>query len=184
MKREMGMKNERFEGCFQKYQRLVKYVALEKTSDSLLAEEIMQQVFCDFYVHMEKIRPEAEKVWLVRCAKNRAVDYLRGKERWGELLMDASQAEVNNLLVDESVILYEERLAMQELTSHILRRVKEFNVQWYEAIELCFVEELSYAEAAERLNITVSVLRSRISRARAFVRKTFWDEYRKGQSES
>ncbi|MCD7764678.1 MAG: sigma-70 family RNA polymerase sigma factor [Lachnospiraceae bacterium] len=175
------MKNERFEGYFQKYHDVVMYVVWEKTSDRFLAEEIEQQVFCDFYVHMEEIRPGAEKAWLMRCTKNKVVDHLRGKQHWGELLMDTSQAETNNLLLDESLILSEERLIMQQFTGRILRQVKTVNVHWYEALELCFVEELSYSEAAERLGISVPLLRSWICRARAYVRKKFWEEYKRGE---
>ncbi len=183
-KREKSnMKNKRFEGCFQKYQKLVRYIVREKTSDPSLAEEIEQQVFCEFYVHMEEIHPESEKAWLLRCTRNKVVDHLRGQKRWQEILMDAEQAELRSLFVDEAMALCEERLLMQELTKRILHRVKEVNLQWYEVLELCFVEELSYAEAAERLNISTSVLRSRICRARAFIRKQFLEEYKKGQSQ-
>ncbi|MCC8137283.1 MAG: sigma-70 family RNA polymerase sigma factor [Clostridiales bacterium] len=178
------MRNKRFENCFQKYYRLVKYVVREKTSDPLLAEEIEQQVFCDFYVHMDEIQPEAEKAWLLRCTRNKVVDHLRKEQKWNEFLTDAGRTETDSLLVDGTAVLCEERFLMRELTGRILRQVKEVNVQWYEVLKLCFVEELSYSEAANRLNISTSVLRSRICRARAYVRKVFWDEYKKGEPES
>ncbi|MCD7716733.1 MAG: sigma-70 family RNA polymerase sigma factor [Lachnospiraceae bacterium] len=178
------MKKEKFEGSFRKYQKLVKYVVWEKTSDRMLAEEIVQQVFCEFYVHIEEIRPEAEKAWLLRCTRNKVVDYLRGKQRWSSVLMDVGGTNTGNLLVEEETLRPEERLEMEEFTERILRQVRAHNAQWYEAMILCFVEGMSYAEAAERLNISVTLLRARISRARAYIKKYFWDEYKNGHSEA
>ena len=40
-----------------------------------------------------------------------------------------------------------------------------------EALNLVSVEDLSYEEAAERLNVPVGTVRSRVSRARSAVRK-------------
>ncbi|MCD7737305.1 MAG: sigma-70 family RNA polymerase sigma factor [Lachnospiraceae bacterium] len=172
------MRNNRFEGCFQKYQNLIMRIVLDKTSDYQLAQEILQQVFCEFYIRMDQVSPESEKAWLVRCTKNAVIDHLRGKQRWGELLVDTTTTEVGNLLVDETVTILEEQLDMQEFTKRILMEVKCVNEQWYEALTLCFVKELSYAEAAEISGVSSSVLRARVCRARAYIREKFWDEYR------
>ncbi|MCD7819608.1 MAG: sigma-70 family RNA polymerase sigma factor [Lachnospiraceae bacterium] len=171
------MRNIRFEGCFQKYQNLIMRIVMDRTSDYQLAQEILQQVFCEFYVHLDEVKPEAEKAWLIRCTRNAVVDYLRGKQRWKELLADISVTEAGNLLVDEPVEIWEERMILQEFTEQIFCELKNVNVQWYEAMELCFLEELSYAEAAELLGVSMTVLRSRICRARAYIRKKFWDDY-------
>ena len=54
---------------------------------------------------------------------------------------------------------------------------KEVNTLWFEALMLCCVEGLSYEEASEKLNVPVDVLRARMYRARAYIRKKFGDEY-------
>ena len=73
------------------------------------------------------------------------------------------------------------RCAKNALTDHYRKaRVRrEVNAQWYDVLVLHCVEELPHAEAARRLQISETVFRARLCRARAYIRENFGEEYKK-----
>lgn len=66
----------------------------------------------------------------------------------------------------------------RDLAGRIFREVRAVNEQWYEVLILCCVEGMSYAEAAKKLDISESVLRARLYRARVYIKEKFGDEYK------
>lgn len=172
------MKNKRFEEYFQKYKNLIIKLVMHKTSDYQTAQEICQQVFISFYSNMDRISDDLVKAWLMRCTQNAIVDYLRRNKGRTEVCLDeATVTDNGNLLVEESVELYEDKRIKRELAGRILREVKKVNEQWFEILVLNCVEGLSYMEVAKRLNISEQILRARMYRARAFIKQRFGDEY-------
>lgn len=171
------MKNERFEEYFLKYKNLIIRLVMLKLDDYQVAQEICQQVYVALYTNMDKVHPDLVKAWLIRCTQNAVIDYVRRRKVKREIFTDAPVAESGNILMEESVELLAKKLDDRELTGRILREVKEVNTLWFEALMLCCVEGLSYEEASEKLNVPVDVLRARMYRARAYIRKKFGDEY-------
>lgn len=161
----MEDKNVSFEKYFLKYKNLIIRVIVDGSGDYQLAQEICQLVYERFYKNMDKVRPGMEKVWLIRCAKNALTDHYRKARVRREIYTeDIPPAEVGNLLVEKSIDRQEER---------------KVNVQWYDVLVLHCVEELPHAEAARRLQISETVFRARLCRARAYVRENFGEEYKK-----
>lgn len=174
----MGRKEkDRFEGSYQKFRGLMMFYVEGKTSDYRLAEDIVQLVFCKFYVHMDEVVPAAEKIWLMRCTKNAVTDHFRSRRRWSELHSDTDALWTRGSLQCGTVASLEEQYAQKELAERILKDLEKVNVAWYEVIVLCFVREFSYGEAAEFLHVSTDVVRSRISRARAYIREHYRGEF-------
>lgn len=173
------MKNKRFEQYFLQYKNLVIRMVMNKTGDYQAAQEICQQVFISLYTNMDRVTPELVKAWVMRCTQNAIVDHIRRAKIREEIFLDLSVAESGNILVEELLNAHEERMDNQALAGRILRAVKAANEQWYEVLMMYCVDCLTYPEIAEKLNISVPVLRARIYRARMFVREKFGDEYRK-----
>ncbi|MCD8104038.1 MAG: sigma-70 family RNA polymerase sigma factor [Lachnospiraceae bacterium] len=176
------MKNERFEGAYRKFRKLIIRYVEKKTSDHQFAEEISHRVFCEFFIHMGHIDPAAEKVWLMRCTKRAVIDYLRRKQHCMESLSadifsDSEYDGAEFFIAWEGLVSLESRFAQRELIVHIFRDLEQVNTRWYEVAILCFVLERSYAEAAEYLKVPVDVVRGRIRRARVYIRANFYDEF-------
>lgn len=169
-----------FEKFFLKYKNLIIRIVVDRSGDYQLAQEICQLTYEKFYKNMDKVKPGMEKVWLIRCAQNALIDYYRKARVKREVYTeDIPPAEVGNLLVDKSIECREERIDRRNLAGKILSEVRRVNVQWYDVLMIHCVEELPHAEAARRLQISETVFRARLSRARAYVRKNFEEEYRK-----
>lgn len=176
----MEDKNVSFEKYFLKYKNLIIRVIVDGSGDYQLAQEICQLVYERFYKNMDKVRPGMEKVWLIRCAKNALTDHYRKARVRREIYTeDIPPAEVGNLLVEKSIDRQEERIDQRDLAGKILSEVRKVNVQWYDVLVLHCVEELPHAEAARRLQISETVFRARLCRARAYIRENFGEEYKK-----
>ncbi|MDO4322867.1 MAG: RNA polymerase sigma factor [Lachnospiraceae bacterium] len=176
------MKNKRFEEYFLKYKSLIIKIVLDKTGDYQTAQEICQKVFTSFYTNMDRVSPEFVKAWLIRCAQNAVIDYIRKTKTKREVFSESAITEAGNILMEESVALYQEKMNDRELAGRILREVRNVNEQWYEVLMMCCVDGLSCEEAARKLNISESVLRARMYRARLYIKEKFGDEYKERKS--
>lgn len=171
------MKNKRFEEYFLKYKNLIIRIVMNKTGDYQAAQEICQQVFISFYKNMDKVSPELVKAWLIRSTQNAVIDYIRKNKTKEKIFTDTSCVKDGNILVEESVELYEKKRSNREFVGRILREVRAVNEQWFEVLMMHCVDGLSYAKSAKRLNISESVLRARMYRARVFIKEKFGAEY-------
>ena len=171
------MKNKRFEECFLEYKSLIIKIVMDRTNDYQTAQEICQKVFIAYYVNINRVSPDFAKAWLIRCAQNAVIDYTRKASTRREVSSNVVIAEAGCNLIERSVDLYQERLNDRELAGRILREVRAVNEQWYEVLMLCCVDGLSYAEAAEKLGISETVLRARMYRARLYIKEKFGAEY-------
>ena len=163
-------RDERFEACFLKYKNLVMRFVIDETGDYQAAQEICQQVFVRYYEYMDRVSPDFEKAWLMRCTRNAIIDYLRKNKRRKELFLETPIGEVREVS--------EDKMNHRELLGKILAGVRKVNEQWYEILMLLCVEQCTHEETAQRQGISVMVLRARLYRARAYVRKHYGAEYR------
>ena len=98
------------------------------------------------------------RAWLFGCARHVVIDRLRAESRWGDEAPEQSTAADHELRV-----LNEQRLV--RLHAAIARLPLEYR----EALVLCELAELPYAEAAAVLDCPVGTVRSRLHRARGLL---------------
>ena len=174
------MKLEKFEEYFLRYKNIVIRMVMKKTGDYQLAQEICQQVFVSLYLNYNTVPDDLVKAWLMRCTQNAIIDFHRKihakKHRHSEDTLDVLE-EGNVVSATVKVLHIEESMYNKELTGRILREVKAVNELWYEALTMICIDGLTYAEAAERLNVTSEVMRARVYRARTYIRERFGKEY-------
>lgn len=147
-------RDERFEACFLKYKNLVMRFVIDATGDYQAAQEICQQVFVRYYEYIDRVSPDFEKAWLIRCTQNAVIDYLRKNKRRKELFLETpigEVREVNGALQEKSIAICEEKMNHRELLGKILAEVRKVNEQWYEILMLLCVEQCTYEETAQRL---------------------------------
>ena len=92
-------RDERFEACFLKYKNLVMRFVIDATGDYQAAQEICQQVFVRYYEYIDRVSPDFEKAWLIRCTQNAVIDYLRKNKRRKELFLETPIGEVRDCLL-------------------------------------------------------------------------------------
>lgn len=121
------------------------------------AEEIIQDVFVSFYIKRESFEGRSKiYTWLYRVSFNRAVDYIRKKEREKKYrLKEYRNSQLQESDNDNSIhkIILADALSKLEDDFRIPLIMAEY-------------ENYSYNEISEKLDLPVNTARTRIFRAR------------------
>jgi RNA polymerase sigma-70 factor, ECF subfamily len=142
--------------------------ALRLVRNQTEAEDLVQEVFMQAWKSFEiyeagtNCRAWLYKILFFKIGHYRRRFYLQSKR-------------FQNLDEDESVLnnaVYEESLAENLTDEEVIAAVDALPMRFREVIMLTDVEEFSYKEAAEILNIPIGTVMSRLSRARAALRQS------------
>ncbi len=135
--------------------------ALTLTGDMDAADDLVQQA-CEKALLKQDQWQVGTRLdsWLYRIIQNLHIDQLRSQSRRSEHLHEDSVAE----LVDAGSKGLPERENMLSVLSHIIHELPE---EQRMVMLLVAVEEHSYREAADTLDIPVGTVMSRLARARA-----------------
>jgi RNA polymerase sigma-70 factor (ECF subfamily) len=130
------------------------------------AEDAAQDAFLKAYQALPKFQPDASLyTWLYRIATNTCIDYRR-KPVFESLFRSSADGEelVHDRASDEPSPerLYQSR----QLDQALQESLRKLSPKLRAIIVLKEIEELSYEEIAETLDISMGTVKSRISRAR------------------
>jgi RNA polymerase sigma-70 factor (ECF subfamily) len=125
-----------------------------------LAQDVTQEVFLNVLENAARFDSGKGSVraWLLGCARNKVLDRLRLERRW----TDAMPPEVAELDHDE-------RLHADQRVERLHAAIVRLPVEYREALVLCELEELSYAETAAVIGCPLGTVRSRLHRGRALL---------------
>mgnify|MGYP001105645966 CR=1 FL=1 len=137
---------------YQKLNRMVKF--------SEVADELLQDVFLKVWMKRDIINPTLSfKTWLYTIAQNTVYDYYRKlaqDKKMQEHLISTFAAFYNQ--TEDYIYNKERSLALQEA-------IAQLPPQRREIFRLCKIEEKSYKEVAELLNISVSTVSNQLVHA-------------------
>jgi RNA polymerase sigma-70 factor, ECF subfamily len=159
-----------FELLMRRYNERVYRAARAIVRDELEAEDVMQQAYVNAFTHLHQFNGSAQfSTWLTRIAINEALARVRRQGRH-----EAFDDELSNVetLMSRNPSENPERLAF---TSE-LRELLEWAIDTLpdgmrEVFMLRDVEGLSTSEVAECLDVTEDVVKTRLSRGRAGLRR-------------
>jgi len=154
-----------------KYQDKIYNLCRHMLGNAHDAEDAAQDVFLKAYQALPKFRPDASLyTWLYRIATNTCIDYKR-KPIFESLFGDSGEGErlVHDLASDapSPEKLYQSKQIGQALQVCLGKLSPKLRA----IIVLKEVEELSYEEIAETLDISMGTVKSRIARARDDLQK-------------
>jgi RNA polymerase sigma-70 factor (ECF subfamily) len=123
------------------------------------ARDATQETFVQLYRSLQSLRrPEVARSWLYRVAINKCTDILRRRR----------EVELSPEVID-SAASGSDRLKEQRVRQAVLRLKPEFRA----VVVLFYFEQLSYAEIAEALGVTLDQVRIRLHRARRAFREVY-----------
>lgn len=166
-----------FELLFGRFAPQVFRQAMRMLANSAEAEEVMQEVFLLVYTKCHSFRGDAAfSTWLYRLTANAAITRLRQHQRHPEIDLEEYMPQFGDdghhkvrPLVDWSQQL-EKRLADAEMRQMIEEALGMLTPIDKAVVVLSDLEGLSNQEIAEILELTVSAVKSRLHRARLFLR--------------
>ena len=174
----MSQKLDRFYEYLNRYQSLVK-VNAGKFAGEHYAEDVAQETFLRMYEHLDFLKDDMVKQWLIVVSGNIAKDYVKkgGKYETNPEDPDVLQCKMERRVesAEESYIKAEKQQAASQLLQTACNLLFEKNPIWYYVmIDACYFE-MSSAEIAKIFKTTAGNIDVIKSRARKYLRKTLGD---------
>ena len=158
----------RFEELVVKYQNMIFALIRRQVTDPATADDLAQETFVKAYQNLKRFRHEcAFSTWLTRIALNTTNSYFasrRFKENSKHVQFDGTKHDLagdsNSLETERSLIVLRNLIA-------------ELKPKYRDVIVLCSLENKSYDEAADILEIPIGTVCSRMNKALSLLRNKF-----------
>lgn len=140
--------------------------------DQTTAEDLAQETFVRIFRHAHDYKPIGKfSTWLNAIGRNLALNEMRDRKKRPTLVLnetkkgDTNEVEaVSRMSAGEP--LPPEEASRAEATVELRRAIAELPEAFRLVLVLCDLEQLSYQECAEVLDLPIGTVRSRLSRAR------------------
>lgn len=136
--------------------------------DDLIAEEIVQDLFCKLWIKRDELEIETSlKAYLYRAVLNHSLNHLnhlKTEEKYRQYIGFQLQENLVNLM---------ELLEEQDVQRILSRAILQMPEKRRLIFEMSRQQEMKYSEIAEKLNISVKTVESQISKALEYLRKIF-----------
>jgi len=137
--------------------------------DSVLAEDVLQQVFLEAYRDIDRFQGRSSlRVWLFRIAAHRCQDAIRSRRRRDRVIDADDEAIARHA---DSVSTATELLERSDLLSALDECLKVLSDEVRMTVLLRFQSDTSYDEMSELLGARSNALHARVARALPVLRR-------------
>jgi RNA polymerase sigma-70 factor, ECF subfamily len=168
-----------FDELFERYSSMVFGLVLHILGDREEALDVSQEVFLTIFRKMESFRGESSlKTWIYCIAVHRAANRFRW---WNRLRRRGTVSLEEHLAKSPDRELFcnlssgiqspEDALLVQEEREEVERLLLQLPLQQRIAVVMRDIEELSYEEIAESMQISLGTVKSRIARGRETLKR-------------
>ncbi len=159
-----------FELLMRRYNERVYRAARSIVRDEQEAEDVMQQAYVNAFTHLRQFHGAAQfSTWLTRIAVNEALSRVRRQGRYETF--DDEHPSVTPLMFDRPSENPERQAFTGELRGLLEWAIDHLPDRTREVFVLRDVEGLSTSEVAHTLDVSEDVVKTRLSRGRAALRR-------------
>lgn len=147
----------KFELLYEKYRKLMFYVANQVLQDPYLSEDAVHHAFLKIIENLDKIedvQSHKTKSYIVTIVKNRAINLYNDRKRHVTVPLE----EIQYNLSDD--------LNAQEDMDYFTKAVIQLSVIYQEVLKLKYIQEFSNSEIAQMLDISEATVRKRLERSK------------------
>lgn len=166
--------NDAFALLVERYQTRLYNLALRMCGNEDDAFDLTQEAFVKAWRNLGSFQQEAAfSTWLFRLTSNVCIDFLRAKKRRTtvSLTMREDDSEDSQLDLPDPAISPEEAVIRSEDRQALARAMNELPVEYRQILTLRAIDDLSYSQIAQVLELEEGTVKSRLSRARARLRE-------------
>ncbi len=175
IERVLAGDNDAFGVLVERYQSKVYNLALRMTGSEDDAADMAQETFLRAWRSLPAFQFEsAFSTWLFRMTHNICIDHLRSKKRKPTVsltMQDDGGEETAQLDLPDPGPDPEQSLLQSEERTLVARALQALPADYREILTLRAIDDLSYQKIAEILHLQEGTVKSRLSRARAQLRK-------------
>lgn len=163
----------------EKYRKPLFFHISKLVKDRDHIEDLVQEAFMKAFGNLKSYNTDyAFSTWLYRIATNHSIDYLR-KRKLQTLSIDepikTREGEIEIELPDESS--QSDRDIIRKQRKKIIRKsIEELPEKYRQVIEMRHMEEKSYQEISEILDLPLGTVKAHIFRAREMLYKSLKDK--------
>ena len=178
VERSLDGEYEAFETLVRRYQEKAYRLAWGMVKDDSDAADVVQDAFLNIYRKLDSFNADAAfSSWMYRIVVNTALMRLRKKKRRSEVALDdlgPSFLESGHHAgtVSEWRVRADEAAENKELRQKIVEAIDELEPMYQTVFLLRETEGLSLKEIADVLDLSVPAVKSRLHRARLYLRAT------------
>lgn len=159
--------DEAFTYIVETYQTPVYNLCYRMLGEPEAAEDAAQETFLRVYQHIQRYdRKRPFATWLLSIAAHYCIDRLRRRKLAIFSIDEADESEAGYELPDPAAVTPESASLRKEEREQIQGLLHHLDATDRAAIVMRYWHELSEAEIAEALHLTVSAVKSRLHRAR------------------
>jgi len=172
---ETELFSELIQPCEKRIRTVVRY-ALGNRAE---ADDIAQETRLKAFKHLRQFRQEASfRTWVSRIAANEANQFLRRRSLTLARSIENEAGPTDKDVTESRASAYE--LVLQtEMSSTVRRAIRKLPEAMQTVVVLRDLEDLTNAEAAVRLGLTATAVKTRHFRARLRLRRVLTDYYRR-----
>ena len=132
-----------------------------------VAEELTQDIFLKVYQNLASFHPETGslKSWIMRVGRNLIIDYYRSHKK-EKNVAGSEELEVLDIKTSNKKATPFDNIYLREKAEFLYSLLEKISPELKEAVILRDIEELTYQEISERIEIPVGTVKSRINRGR------------------
>lgn len=177
VKRAISGDQDAFKALMNKYQKPLYYHIVKMVKNNEQVEDIIQESFVKAFSNLNSYNTNyAFSTWLYRITTNHTIDYLRKKKLKTTSINEPVRAKdgemefqiVGNAETDRKII----RKERKKIVSDAIQNLPE---KYREVIEMRHLEEMSYQEISEQLDLPLGTVKAHIFRAREMLYKALID---------
>lgn len=183
---EAGRQSERFDEIVRRYGRHVFNLAYRMTGNDADAQDLTQEAFLRVFRSLDRIRPGVPlEGWLYRIVTNLFIDSLRRRRRVRVESLDQpattrAGGELERAVPDPTGD--PEALVVDPVVDgHVQQALGELSPELRAVVLLADLEGFAYEEVAQILGVPLGTVKSRLHRARRFLRDRLAPVLRGGQ---
>lgn len=167
-----------YKDLMNKYDRPIYFHVRKMIREKELVEDLVQEVFMKAFKNLPSYSNEyAFSTWLYRIATNHTIDYLRKKKLQTLSINDpykTKDGEFEIQLPDETYATDKE-VIRKERKQIVQEAIEGLPEKYRAVIQLRHMEELTYDEISEQLDLPLGTVKAHIFRARELLYKALID---------
>ena len=167
-----------FQAVVETHQRLVSHIVFRMISNDTDREDMCQDVFLKVYQNLADFNFESKlSTWIAKIAYNTCINFL---ERKKTVLVDDFSSEGDSFdIFSSNDTLPDESAEKNDLSVRLHGEIERMPVHFRAILTLYHLDEMSYSEISEVMELPEGTVKSHLFRARKLLRERLLSKYQK-----